>query len=545
MIKIDNIEYRNLEEQVLKNKEDIANHYNMDRVLADFGIRIIGTLPNAADLPDPFNGQYGDAFAVGDQAPYDFYIWTRADINAGHADDYWFYLGSLAIVGPKGEQGETGPKGDTGERGSIWMSAPRNPDSVTGYLPGDQWLNTTNGNVYTVKDYDGTPAWAATGNIRGPQGAQGPQGQRGATGEQGPEGPQGPKGEGAAIVQIVGTITSVDQLPDVNETLQSNAYLQEVGGAWHLWVIVGQPGTYEWLDTGAMTAGTLITRDGDPVLNWDIDNVLEGPFLEHAYESSTVGDPKPVSGVVCQSYSDWSAIDGGVSTEYIIRQPVVARDSVATLGANTNKLAQFDSYGRIGAIAGNKVADVQTKSVPFEASLEHYGKAFLPNHYATPRAYVDAQIQYAVQDRMPYPSIDSVDLPVVLTQELGGRISGVPLSQLGSAKVDCKVLPRGESMILERDRIYLAHAYEGNTLRLEDTTTGVVLTSGASNIIGMVSSSYDKLNPADGKTWAGFMIQTGTINMGWNGGNRGELKITNTYTSSSGSGNAYVYSLGS
>lgn len=42
MLSINGKELRNLEEQVLKNKEDIAAHYNIDRVLANFGIRIVG-----------------------------------------------------------------------------------------------------------------------------------------------------------------------------------------------------------------------------------------------------------------------------------------------------------------------------------------------------------------------------------------------------------------------------------------------------------------------------------------------------------------------
>lgn len=93
---------RNLEEQVQKNKEDIAAHYNVDRVLADFGIKVVGQVSSEADLPDPstYTGDYGDAYAVGEQEPYTFYIWTRADVDAGHPDDYWFNIGQLAIVGP-------------------------------------------------------------------------------------------------------------------------------------------------------------------------------------------------------------------------------------------------------------------------------------------------------------------------------------------------------------------------------------------------------------------------------------------------------------
>ena len=75
MIKVNNNEYRNLEEQVLKNKEDIAAHYNMDRVLANFGIRVIGQVASAEELPAPetFTGDYGDAYAVGAAEPYTFY----------------------------------------------------------------------------------------------------------------------------------------------------------------------------------------------------------------------------------------------------------------------------------------------------------------------------------------------------------------------------------------------------------------------------------------------------------------------------------------
>ena len=41
MIVKDGIEYRNLVEQVRKNQEDIARHYEIDRVLADWGIKVI------------------------------------------------------------------------------------------------------------------------------------------------------------------------------------------------------------------------------------------------------------------------------------------------------------------------------------------------------------------------------------------------------------------------------------------------------------------------------------------------------------------------
>ena len=77
MLKIGDKTYRNLEEQVQKNKEDIEMHYKRDRVLADFGIKIIGALATWPDPPPAAPENYGDAYAVGTQAPYFFYIWTR------------------------------------------------------------------------------------------------------------------------------------------------------------------------------------------------------------------------------------------------------------------------------------------------------------------------------------------------------------------------------------------------------------------------------------------------------------------------------------
>ena len=89
---------RGLIEQVQKNTLDIYNHYQVERVLADFGIRVIGQLETKNELPEDFTGEYGDAFAVGAEAPFDFYVWTRA--NAVSPTDYWLDIGPLAIVGP-------------------------------------------------------------------------------------------------------------------------------------------------------------------------------------------------------------------------------------------------------------------------------------------------------------------------------------------------------------------------------------------------------------------------------------------------------------
>lgn len=533
MIKIGDKEYRNLEEQVLKNKEDIANHYNMDRVLADFGIRIIGTLPSESYLPYPYDGNYGDAFAVGDAAPYDFYIWTRADANAGHPEDYWFYLGSLAIVGPKGERGETGPKGEDGERGSIWISAPRNPLDTEGYLPGDQWLNTISGFIYTLQMGKGYYAWSNTGSIRGPQGIQGPRGETGLQGETGATGERGPRGEGAAIVTLVGIITSVDQLPNPETTINTNAYLQEVSGTWHLWVIVGTPGSYQWLDTGGLTAGTLITNNGSPVLNWDIKNVLDGP-----YTGSPVGmGDIPRDGVISQLCTD------GINPYYYARVPRTALDTPLP-GAGA--IAELDYFGKIGAIAANKVPYYnEHKEVPKTQNPSDISIPYLPDNYATPRAYVDAQIQFAGQERVPYPSsIPNAGMLLAVNPDKSTEAIDAATLVGESIGVECWIVQRGESRVLPRDRVYLIRGYGDNAVKLIDRMTGNTIVDKCTMAIGMVSSSFWPHSPADNKAWAGFLYQTGSYSLSWNGDIRGEVVVENINTGTSGSGFLYVYTLG-
>ena len=83
MITIDKKEIRNLQEQVFKNMKDITSLREGATVLAEFGIKVVGEVATAADLPNPYTGAYGDAYVVGtpDRLPYTMYIWTRAFIG--------------------------------------------------------------------------------------------------------------------------------------------------------------------------------------------------------------------------------------------------------------------------------------------------------------------------------------------------------------------------------------------------------------------------------------------------------------------------------
>ena len=81
----------------MENKRLITEHYNIDRVLADFGIRVIGK-KDVWEEPTGTNYEYGDAYVVGETEPYVIYIYTRADEL--HPEPYWLNIGSIAVEGP-------------------------------------------------------------------------------------------------------------------------------------------------------------------------------------------------------------------------------------------------------------------------------------------------------------------------------------------------------------------------------------------------------------------------------------------------------------
>ena len=241
MITIDNIQYRNLEEQVKKNMDDIKYILEEEGVLNEFGIKVVGQITSDNQLPDPatYTGEYGDAYAVGRSAPYTLYIYTRA--NGSQHTDYWFNIGQFPLPGPKGPIGPIGPKGDTGTRGSIWTNGQTTPHHTTDDLEKDKYLNTSNGDVY---NYTGT-RWQLVGNIKGPQGIQGPQGNVGPQGPQGIQGPQGDTGPAGPAFVIAGKVANTSQLPDPSTLADNIAYLVGSDNNYDLYVQLQDTGTWQ------------------------------------------------------------------------------------------------------------------------------------------------------------------------------------------------------------------------------------------------------------------------------------------------------------
>lgn len=262
MITINNKEYRNLEEQVQANKNNIERIFESDELLGRLGIKVVGQVESSEDLPNAvtYTGEFGDAYLVGTNSPYDYYIFTRP--FEGEDDPQWFNLGQFPVAGPQGPQGAQGPAGPAGKRGSQWFSGKGQPSTVTGFEIGDIYVNTDTYNVWHLHDVQGVPRWLQEGNLKGPIGPQGIQGKQGPQGPTGPQGPRGETGRPGSAVNIVGTVANINQLPQPENASLNDAYLVGSSGSYNLWFLGGYAdaeSTWEWKDAGPFNQATAIT----------------------------------------------------------------------------------------------------------------------------------------------------------------------------------------------------------------------------------------------------------------------------------------------
>lgn len=253
MITANGKEYRNLEEQVLKNQKDIQDFKDGNQTIAEFGITVVGILSDASQLPE-FGEAYGDAYLIGTATPYDMRVWTR-DVANNTAK--WVDLGEFPLRGPKGERGPTGSVINYGN-GAPGTQPTREGDyyidGISGY-----WYNS-------IKITEGQYVWSKAFSMKGAKGERGEQGKQGApgatgatgkTGPIGPQGIQGPRGEVGPAFNIQGTLASTDNLPTPTKEMQDKGYayiIPDSTGAKHIWVIQGSD-TFMWVDVGTAGVG--------------------------------------------------------------------------------------------------------------------------------------------------------------------------------------------------------------------------------------------------------------------------------------------------
>ena len=132
MLKFGNREFRNLQEQVLKNMCDIQDIEQGATVLAAFGIKVVGQVNQASDLPAPttYKGNLGDAFLVGTEAPYDYYIYAKA--YDGQEQPAFYNLGQFPQPGPKGDKGDAAGFGTVSATATSVVGQPTVSVSTSG-----------------------------------------------------------------------------------------------------------------------------------------------------------------------------------------------------------------------------------------------------------------------------------------------------------------------------------------------------------------------------------------------------------------------------
>lgn len=280
MLTIDNKIYRNLQEQVEANKLSIQAILDEKGVLNQFGIRVIGKVDYVRELPEqdnPVHLEYGDAYAVGTETPYDLFIWTREMSTT--VGDFWFNIGKFpqpsTVPGPQGPQGQAGKDGEN----SKWYISLNAPSFIA--VNNDMCLNVNNGDVYIYEN-----GWVKKGNIKGPQGIQGPKGEDSTV--PGPQGPQGPKGDpgGNTTWYLLGELTSTSQLPDPTTVRRDAAYLVTVGETNHIYAIAGTD-TLTWVDVGTAAYGPAGPAGKDGVgVNSITNQRLTNNYVSVAYDNT-------------------------------------------------------------------------------------------------------------------------------------------------------------------------------------------------------------------------------------------------------------------
>ena len=203
---INDIPRGNLQEQVYYLTELIGQS-------TDIVKNISGKVNTESALPDYKSQTLGTTYAVGNNAPYVYYVATTTG---------WLNLGVFPRKGPSGADGKNGNSifftnfNGNSQTTSLNFNSIYNPDN----------LPISEGNLILMINDEGTFVFSVTSvaanviNVSylttlsgvqgpiGPTGAVGPTGPAGPKGNVGPQGPQGPKGEPTDVQQTTGQSTT-------------------------------------------------------------------------------------------------------------------------------------------------------------------------------------------------------------------------------------------------------------------------------------------------------------------------------------------------
>ena len=148
-----NLVKRNLEQQVLKNQDDIEALKRLGMP----GVKVTAVVNSIEYITEPIVGAF--YMVKNAQNTYNLYIYT--------ADEELLDLGEFPKEGPQGLMGLQGPKGETGAS-TRWYSGLRLPD-VKDSKTGDMFLDISTCQVYM---FNGS-IWVSKVNIKGAAGKDG------------------------------------------------------------------------------------------------------------------------------------------------------------------------------------------------------------------------------------------------------------------------------------------------------------------------------------------------------------------------------------
>lgn len=219
MLKFGNKEFRNLEEQVEKNKIDIEQLAAGVSAAIGYMPTVLGVYARFSQIP---TGTYnsGDTFLIGTSTPYAVYVYTDKD--------QWINVGKFPVAGPKGDKGDLGSIITYGN-GVPTVAPTSTNDYYIDTVTGDWYVSATGRWVksFSLKGEKGDRGERGLAGSMGPQGPKGPKGDRGpqgAPGAQGPVGPQGVQGiQGPAGNSVTDMSTSSSTVDETDPLVMHNA----------------------------------------------------------------------------------------------------------------------------------------------------------------------------------------------------------------------------------------------------------------------------------------------------------------------------------
>lgn len=363
-------------DDIQTNRELIELHYETDRIIAELGIHIIGTVTSFEEIENIIPTAWGDAYAVGEPENYKFYIWTRRSPTTPLKEGEWLNLGKIAIQGPMGPAPVIENNGTyitatnphtglitnivslaslKGNRGATWKAGPGGPTAFASDVEGDLYLNTITSDVYRFQG----GRWVPLTNIRGGQGNVGKTGpapiisadgiyitstdpQTGVSTNIVPlsqlKGQKGDTGDTGGLVNIAGIVPNEGALPtpsSLNNT--SIAYLVGAAEPYELYIQIGEtPAEATWQPMGPLNVATLVTVGGSYQNIWDADTKLDKDTSTTTYNQVYV-----------------KAADGGQGTINVTKQAI--GDAVVQRQSNGNILINTDpTYITEGSYVVNK-----------------------------------------------------------------------------------------------------------------------------------------------------------------------------------------------